>query len=189
MLLDLKLIERRFMMIIYKNTNLLLSPAQTLVNPVNTKGVMGAGIAKEFKYYYPKMYQKYVQICRRNDFHPGELQLFKGEQGANYIRKRWVLNFPTKKHWRDPSKITYLESGLAKFAATYKARGITSVAFPPLGAGCGGLNTKQVLALMEQYLDQLDLPVYIHQFRPIRGQQGKQHDEIVKNLATDSSLK
>lgn len=176
------------MMIIYKSTNLLLSPAQTLVNPVNTKGVMGAGIAKEFKYYYPKMYHKYVQICRRNDFHPGQLQLFKGEQGTNYLRKRWVLNFPTKKHWHDPSKIAYLESGLEKFCATYKARGITSVAFPPLGAGCGGLNSKQVLALMEQYLAKLDLPVYIHQFHPIRGQQGKQHAEIVKNLATDSPL-
>ena len=175
-------------MIIYQNTNLLLSPAQTLVNTVNTVGVMGAGIAKEFKYYYPKMFQQYAQICRRHQFQPGQLQLFKGEQGFNYTRKRWVLNFPTKKHWRDPSQLAYVEAGLQKFVATYKARGITSVAFPPLGAGCGGLNTKQVLALMEQYLGNLDIPVYIHQFRPARGQQGQQYNEIVRNLSTDSPL-
>lgn len=168
-------------MIIYQDTNLLLSPAQTLVNTVNTVGVMGAGIAKDFKRYYPKMFVTYRKVCRAQLFEPGQLLLYKGECGQDYERKRWVLNFPTKRDWRDPSKLAYVEQGLAKFVTSYKAKGITSIAFLPLGTGCGGLKWSEVKQLMESYLKQVDIPVYIHVYRPTRSQATKD-SEIVRNL-------
>ena len=174
-------------MIIYQDTNLLLSPVQTLVNPVNTVGVMGAGIAKEYKRYYPKMFASYRKVCRAQLFEPGQLLLYQGEHGNGYERKRWVLNFPTKRDWRKPAELAYVEQGLAKFVATYKAKRITSVAFPPLGTGCGGLKWLEVKQLMESYLKQVDIPVYIHVYRPIRGQVIK-NSEIVRNLGQAATI-
>lgn len=174
-------------MIIYQDTNLLLSPAQTLVNTVNTVGVMGAGIAKEFKRYYPKMFVTYRKVCRAQLFEPGQLLLYKGERGNGYERKRWVLNFPTKRDWRDPSELAYVEQGLVKFVTSYKAKGITSIAFPPLGTGCGGLKWPEVKQLMESYLKQVDIPVYIHIYRPTRGQETKD-SEIVRNLGQAATI-
>lgn len=167
-------------MIIDSNSNLLLSPAQTLVNTVNTVGVMGAGLAKEFKKYYPQMFKTYRALCRSNRFKTGQLMLIKDEPN----RKRWVLNFPTKKDWHNPSKMSYVENGLKKFVNEYQQRGITSVAFPPLGAGLGGLDDKTVNDLMVKYLGNLDIPVYIHKYKPSPNHYLDDNKAILANLTT-----
>ncbi|MGM9906756.1 macro domain-containing protein [Limosilactobacillus sp.] len=159
-------------MIIYTDTNLFLSPAQTLVNTVNVVGVMGRGIAKDFKHYYPQMFDHYRKICQAKQLDVGKLMLSK-EEPVLYRRKptgkerqRWVLNFPTKRHWRAKSKLEYVEAGLAKFVDEYDHRGIKSVAFPQLGVGNGGLKWPVVQEMMERYLEPLRIPVYIHIYHP-----------------------
>jgi len=143
-------------MLKYVTTNLFDSPAQTLVNTVNVVGVMGKGIAAEFKQRYPDMFEKYRQFCQRGSLTVGKLFLYKSPN-------KWVLNFPTKKHWRSPSKVEYIEEGLRKFAETYTEHGITSISFPQLGTGNGGLAWEGVVRpLMEHYLKALAIPVYIH---------------------------
>lgn len=143
-------------MINYLTTNLLKSPAQTLVNTVNTVGVMGKGIALEFRKLYPDMYQQYRQLCQSGRFDIGNLYIYR-------TPNKIIVNFPTKRHWRNPSKIEYIEAGLQEFVKCYSDYGITSVAFPQLGCGNGGLDWEyQVKPMMAQYLKHLPIPVYIH---------------------------
>ena len=128
--------------------------AQVIVNPVNLKGVMGAGLAKVFKEKYPDMFNYYRTSCLNGKFKEGDLQLYK-------TADKWILNFPTKRDWRDPSDITLIEKGLQRFVAIYKEDGITSVAFPKLGCGLGGLEWSDVGPLMHKYLDVLPINVRI----------------------------
>ena len=143
-------------MITYVVDDLFTSPAKVLVNPVNTVGVMGKGIAYDFKRIYPEMFEKYQYFCEQGMFNVGQLWLYK-------TPRKWILNFPTKKHWIDKSKIVYIEAGLRKFADTYNEKGIDSISFPMLGCGHGGLDwEKEVQPLMEKYLQPLPINVYIH---------------------------
>ena len=142
-------------MISYLRTSILKSDAQTVVNTVNTVGVMGKGLAAEYRKLYPEMFERYREICSNQLLEVGKLWLWKGPT-------QWVLNFPTKVHWRHPSKIQYVEAGLKKFAQTFEERGITEIAFPRLGCGNGGLEWDDVRALMEHYLRPLPIPVYVH---------------------------
>ena len=143
-------------MITYVVCDLLQSPARVLVNTVNTVGVMGKGIAKDFKQIYPDMFRQYQQICERHAFDIGDLWLYK-------TTNKWVLNFPTKRHWRQPSQPEYIERGLSKFVEMYHIYGITSVSFPLLGCGNGELDWEtQVQPLMETYLRPLPITIFIH---------------------------
>lgn len=142
-------------MLEYVSTSLFDSPAETLVNTVNTVGVMGKGIAAEFKRRYPEMFLRYKEYCERGALDIGQLYLYK-------TPNKWVLNFPTKKHWRNPSKVEYIEAGLSKFVQTYTEWGITSISFPQLGCGNGDLQWRVVRPVMESYLKNLPIPVYIH---------------------------
>lgn len=171
-------------MIIYTNENILLSPAQTLVNTVNTTGVMGKGLAKAFKLYYPNMFKKYYILCHSGNFNIGQLMLYKPELNSDLL-KRYVLNFPTKSDWRQPSKLSYVEDGLKKFTDKYQELGIKSVAFPLLGAGLGGLDWSTVKAIMEKYLKNINIPVYIHTYRS-KKQTDKIDKKIIHNLKTSS---
>ena len=142
--------------ITYVVGSLFQSPAQVLVNTVNTVGVMGKGIAKEFKRIYPDMFRQYQALCEARRFSVGQLWLYKTPH-------KWILNFPTKQHWRQPSRVEYIEVGLQKFVDTYSARGITSVAFPALGCGNGELNwDSQVRPVMERYLNKLPVDVFVY---------------------------
>lgn len=144
-------------MLIYKRTSLLESTAQTLVNTVNCVGVMGKGIAKEFKQREPKMFAAYKKLCETDALKPGKLWLWRGSPN-------WILNFPTKVHWRNPSRIEWIEAGLDKFVQSYATQGITEISFPKLGCGNGGLDWDVVRPLMERYLRDVSIPVYIHDF-------------------------
>ena len=143
-------------MLRYVDSPLFESPARVLVNAVNTVGVMGKGVALEFKKRFPEMYRLYRGHCKAGRLRVGQLWLYR-------TLGRWILNFPTKAHWRSPSKTAYIRAGLEKFVARYQDRGIDSVSFPLLGCGNGRLDfDTQVRPLMEEYLRALPIPVYIH---------------------------
>lgn len=142
-------------MIHYYDGTVFNTPAKTLVNTVNCFGVMGAGIALEFKLRYPEMYEDYVIKCEQKEMKIGRPKLFKYSEGL------WIMNFPTKNHWKNPSKMAYIEEGLKYFVENYKKANIDSIAFPKLGTNNGGLNWAEVKALMEKYLNALDIDIYI----------------------------
>lgn len=142
--------------------NIFNTKAQTVVNTVNCVGVMGKGIALVYKLRYPQMFDIYHDYCKRHLIGIGKLWLYKGDE-----TDPWVLNFPTKLHWKYPSKIEYLEQGLKKFVDTYEERGITSVAFPMLGTHNGGLDKDIVRTLMVSYLSQCNIPVEIYDYDPM----------------------
>jgi O-acetyl-ADP-ribose deacetylase (regulator of RNase III) len=144
-------------MLIYRRTSLFESPAQTLVNTVNCVGVMGKGLAHEFKLREPAMFKAYKRICDEKALEPGKLWLWRGQSS-------WVLNFPTKVHWKNASKIEWVEWGLQKFVSAYAAQGISEISFPRLGCGNGQLEWDDVRPLMEHYLSQVSIPVYIHDY-------------------------
>lgn len=144
-------------MLIYRRTSIFESPAQTLVNTVNCVGVMGKGLAQAFKQREPDMFKAYKRICDQRSLEPGKLWLWRG-------RGSWVLNFPTKVHWRNPSRIEWIEQGLAKFVSAFADQGITEISFPQLGCGNGNLDWADVRPLMEHYLSELPIPVYIHDY-------------------------
>ena len=144
--------------------NIFTSPCQTLVNTVNCDGVMGAGIALEFKLRLPAMFDGYAELCQDRLIDIGKLWLYKPPADAR--EQRWALNFPTKRHWKYPSKVEYLEAGLGKFLETYQQKGIQSIAFPVLGATNGGLAEDESLAVMQRYLSQCDIPVEIYRYDP-----------------------
>jgi O-acetyl-ADP-ribose deacetylase (regulator of RNase III)/uncharacterized protein YwgA len=136
--------------------NLLDSKAQTLVNTVNCVGVMGKGIALEFKNHFPKMYQDYLDKCKRGDVKLGRPYLYRGDG------EPWILNFPTKDHWRSVSRIKDIEKGLQYLADNYKQWGIQSLAVPPLGCGHGQLEWKVVGRTLYRYLSRMEIPVELY---------------------------
>jgi O-acetyl-ADP-ribose deacetylase (regulator of RNase III) len=141
--------------------NIFNTKAQTIVNTVNCVGVMGKGIALVFKLRYPNMFDVYQDYCRQNLISIGKLWIYKGNE-----KDPWVLNFPTKTHWKLPSEYEYIEKGLQKFVETYKDKGITSIAFPLLGANNGGLDGHKVEEIMISYLSKCDIPVEIYHYNP-----------------------
>lgn len=143
---------------IIKIGNLFESNATTLVNTVNCVGVMGKGIALEFKKRFPNMYDEYVAMCEAGIVRPGKPYLYQDFYGIS------ILNFPTKDHWRSPSKLSYIISGLDWFREHYQEYQITSIAFPPLGCGNGGLPWDVVGPIMYNSLK--DLPIDIEIYAP-----------------------
>lgn len=139
--------------------NLLDSEAEALVNTVNTVGVMGKGIALQFKEAFPVNYKKYKEACKANLITPGKLLAVKDHNAL--LGEKLIINFPTKTHWRQPSKYEYVESGLKELARMVTERGIKSVAVPPLGCGNGGLNWDKVKQLIIQYLGDVSSHVYV----------------------------
>lgn len=130
--------------------------AKTIVNTVNCVGVMGKGIAQAFKKRFPDMFKDYSQRCQSGMVQPGAPYLYSDMLGTS------ILNFPTKKHWRSPSRLDDVINGLNIFEEKYKEWGIESIAFPPLGCGNGGLEWAVVGPVMYQRLSQLDIPVEIY---------------------------
>lgn len=143
---------------IIKIGNIFESKAHTLVNTINCVGVMGKGIALEFKKRYPDMYEEYMYFCERGVVRPGKPYVYQDFCGAS------ILNFPTKDHWRSPSKLSYIISGLAWFKEHYHEYRIPSIAFPPLGCGNGGLTWDVVGPVMYDSLK--DLPIDIEIYAP-----------------------
>lgn len=140
-------------MVILSKGTVFNTDAKALVNTVNCKGVMGAGIALEFQLRFPSMNEDYMRKCEDGIIKVGKVNYY----GNNPV----IINFPTKYDFKYPSKIEWVEAGLKDFVSTYDSHNIESVAFPKLGAGKGGLDWPQVKALMFRYLEPLDIKVYI----------------------------
>ncbi len=136
--------------------DILKSNAQTIVNTVNCVGIMGKGIALEFKNRFPDMFKDYAKRCERNEVRLGEPYLYKTLFGPQ------IVNFPTKEHWKSVSKISDIENGLNYLLKNYRAWGITSIAIPPLGCGNGQLDWKVVGPLIYKLAKQMDIPVEIY---------------------------
>lgn len=143
-------------MVQFASGNLFQSKAQTWVNAVNCVGVMGKGIALEFKKRFPEMFRDYEARCRAGDVCLGQPYLYRQLLGP------WILNFPTKGHWREGTRLADVIAGLAWLVQHYKAWGISSLAVPALGCGNGGLDWSEVGPVLESQLGQLAIPVEIY---------------------------
>jgi len=127
--------------------NLLEAPTEALVNTVNTAGIMGKGIALQFKQAYPQMFRAYERDCKAGEVKLGKVQVF--DLGGLVGGPRWIINFPTKGHWRAGSRMADIETGLHDLIATIKRLRIRSIAVPPLGCGNGGLDWNEVRPRIE----------------------------------------
>jgi O-acetyl-ADP-ribose deacetylase (regulator of RNase III) len=137
--------------------NLLRDNAQALVNTVNTVGVMGKGLALQFKRAFPEVFQVYEAACRDGEVQPGRILSVRiGDTD------RWVLNFPTKRHWRQPSRLEDVEAGLNDLVRLLAELEIRSVAVPPLGCGNGGLDWAVVRPLIVERLGGLDVDIRLY---------------------------
>ncbi len=125
--------------------NILEAEAQALVNTVNTVGVMGKGIAWQFKKAFPEMYEAYEKACKRGEMETGKMLVY--DRGGLF-NPRFIINFPTKKHWKGKSKLADIKAGLKDLVTQVEKRSITSIAVPPLGCGHGGLNWGDVQPLI-----------------------------------------
>lgn len=171
-------------MIKFQQGNLLEAPTEALVNTVNTVGVMGKGIALMFKEAFPANFRAYEQAVRQEKVRVGEM--FVTETHALHGPK-WLINFPTKQHWRNPSKIDWIVSGLEDLRRVLIENKIESVALPPLGCGNGGLDWNQVRPLIEQALGAVpELEVLV--FEPTTQYQNVAKRQGVKALTPARAL-
>lgn len=146
-------------MIEYRSGDILEVDAEALVNTVNCVGVMGRGIALQFKEAFPLNYKVYAKACKNNEVQPGNMHIFETGQLTN---PRYIINFPTKRHWKDKSQIEDIDSGLRDLVKTIERFNIRSIAIPPLGSGLGGLDWAVVKTHILDALNPLaDLQVII----------------------------
>ena len=140
-------------MIKYKTGDILAEDAEALVNTVNCVGVMGRGIALQFKRAFPENFKAYAARCKRGEMQPGQVFVFETGQ---LTHPYYIINFPTKRHWRGKSRMEDIESGLVSLATEIRTRGIRSIAIPPLGSGLGGLEWPEVRRRMQAALEKFD---------------------------------
>lgn len=156
--------------------NLFESKAQTLVNTVNCVGVMGKGVALEFEKRFPEMFEDYEQRCKRREVKLGRPYLFKR------LVPPWILNFPTKDHWRSVASLEAIVEGLKHLIQHYKEWGITSMAVPPLGCGQGQLEWCVVGPTLYRYLSKMDIPIELY------APYGTPHQELEPEFLRDPSV-
>lgn len=142
-----------------KGGDILQSDCQAIINTVNTKGVMGKGLALLYRKKYPDMFTAYRRACLDNKVKTGSMHLWKVPN-----QDKWVINFPTKDHWRNPSQMEWIISGLQNLVEIVKEKGFTSIAIPPLGCGLGGLHwylvKKEILKVCEESFTDLRVEIY-----------------------------
>ncbi len=148
-------------MIHYVKGNLLESEAQALVNTVNTVGVMGKGIALQFREAFPGNYSVYRDACKKKQLHIGEMLVT--EENTILNGHKIIVNFPTKTHWKMPSDYRYIEQGLVALKKEIEGRGIRSIAIPPLGSHNGGLDWLRVKQMIELALKDVDCDIFLYE--------------------------
>lgn len=171
-------------MIRYTQGNLLEAQAEALVNTVNTVGVMGKGIALMFKEAWPENYGQYLAACKAGEVRVG--RMFVTERAA-LIGPRWIINFPTKQHWRNKSRMEWIEAGLDDLVRCIREHEITSIAIPPLGSGNGGLHWSAVRDVIERHLSGLrDVDILVYE--PVARYQNVAKKQGVKKLTPARAL-
>ena len=150
-------------MIDYKNGDILQEDVEALVNPVNCVGVMGRGLALQFKKAFPENFKAYAAACKAKEVRPGHVFLFHTGQSSN---PRHIVNFPTKRHWRNKSRLEDIVSGLDSLVLAIQEHEIRSLAIPSLGSGLGGLDWADVKPRIEEAMQPLsDVRVVIFEPR------------------------
>ncbi len=137
----------------YTKGNILESNTEVIINPVNIVGVMGKGLALAFKKQFPHNYKIYKEACKNKTIDIGKLLLV---DESNLERKQFIINFPTKKHWRSSSEVEYIEEGLKDLVRIIEKNNFESIVIPALGCGLGGLEWESVQLLLEKYLRNLE---------------------------------
>jgi O-acetyl-ADP-ribose deacetylase (regulator of RNase III) len=150
-------------MITYKIGDILQENTEAIINTVNCVGVMGRGIALQFKNRFPGNFKAYYFACKNNEVRPGHMFVHKINEFSN---PKFIINFPTKRHWRDKSKIEDIESGLQSLVCLINQLNIQSIAIPPLGCGLGGLDWQQVKPKIEAALQSINKTVDIVIYEP-----------------------
>jgi O-acetyl-ADP-ribose deacetylase (regulator of RNase III) len=145
-------------MIEFRTGDILQADAEALVNTVNCVGVMGRGIALQFKLAFPDNFTAYERACARRDVQPDRMFVYETGFLAN---PKYIINFPTKRHWRGKSRIEDIEAGLKALVDEIRKQGIRSIAVPPLGSGLGGLDWAEVRPLIEAALGELDVQAIV----------------------------
>lgn len=136
-------------MIDYTTGDILTADAEAIINTVNCVGVMGRGIALQFKNAFPANFKAYEVACKRDEVQPGKMFVF---ETGTFTNPKFIINFPTKRHWHGKSRMEDIDSGLVALADEIRRRGICSIAIPPLGSGLGGLNWTDVRSRIEAAL-------------------------------------
>ena len=148
-------------MIEYKTGDILREDAEAIINTVNCVGVMGRGIALQFKNAFPQNFKAYAVACKNEEVQPGRMFVFETGQLTN---PRYIINFPTKRHWRGKSRIEDIEAGLKALVGVIRQHNIHSIAIPPLGSGLGGLDWSEVRPRIESAMQSLtDVRVIIYE--------------------------
>jgi O-acetyl-ADP-ribose deacetylase (regulator of RNase III) len=171
-------------MIKYVQGNLLEAPAEALVNTVNEVGVMGKGIALMFSEAFPENTKAYKEACEEKKVLVGHMFV---TENKGLIQPRWIINFPTKKHWRGDSRIEWIHDGLIDLVQLIKQKKIRSIAVPPLGCGNGGLEWADVKREIEDTLGQLD-DTEILVYAPTRTYQNVSKTEGIERLTPARAL-
>lgn len=161
-------------MIHYTQGDILRDESEALVNTVNCVGVMGRGIALQFKNLFPQNFKNYAKACQNKEVQPGRMFVYETGQLTS---PRYIINFPTKRHWRGKSRMEDVEAGLSALVETIRERKIRSIAIPPLGSGLGGLDWAEVKQRIEQALKPLD-DVQVNIYEPAGA---PSTDKIVRN--------
>ena len=151
-------------MITFQQGDIFLDSAEALVNPVNCVGIMGKGLALQFRERFPGNFSHYAQDCRQGRVAPGRMMIHEEDPGST---PRYLINFPTKRHWRDPSRLEDVTEGLRSLARELGSRRIASVAVPALGSGLGGLDWSVVRREIQRELAGLD-DVRITVYEPLQ---------------------
>ena len=149
-------------MLTFASGDIFAQPADVLVNPVNCVGVMGRGLAAQFKRRYPAVFRAYREACRAGELRPGRVLLLP----AGSARPCAIAHFPTKRHWRDPSRVEDIDAGLRHLATTIRRLRVPSIAVPPLGCGLGGLDWHTVRPLIAARLHGLDCAIAVFEPGP-----------------------
>lgn len=153
-------------MVEYKQGDILSDNAEALVNTVNCVGVMGRGIALQFKNAFPENFKAYAAACKKEEVQPGRMFVFETGKLTN---PRFIINFPTKRHWRGQSRMGDIEAGLTTLVETIRDYNIHSIAIPPLGSGLGGLNWSEIKPKIEaaiRPLEDVQVRIYIPEGAP-----------------------
>jgi O-acetyl-ADP-ribose deacetylase (regulator of RNase III)/uncharacterized protein YwgA len=165
-------------MIEYKTGDIISKNAEALVNTVNCVGIMGRGIALQFRNAFPENFSAYKAACRRGDLQPGKLFVYRTNGLSN---PKYIINFPTQRHWRGRSKLADIEAGLTALASEIRTLGIRSVAVPPLGSGLGGLDWSDVRPRIDAALRDL-AEVRVIVFEPRIGEVASTRSVRVPNM-------
>ena len=145
------------MLKLIQNVDIFTSSCDFLINPVNTVGVMGKGLALEFKKRFPNNFIHYRSCCKNNSLTIGKLLIVPEND-------KIIINFPTKIHWKDNSKLNHIILGLEKLKIAIPRYGITSIAFPKIGCGLGNLDWKDIFPLIKKFADEIDQNILVEAY-------------------------